>query len=339
MTNDDYLWDKTGERDPTVEKLEELLGRHAHRPRPLPETDPAPAPSFWRPRIVPIVFAAAAAIVLLLTLFPRGDGYRVSGVEGVEIVRVGDSLTTGKGELATIEIADIGDVRLDPDSRLSVERIGVKTHHLDLERGSLHATILAPARVFQIDTPAGRAVDLGCEYSLRVTDGGDSYLSVYTGQVSFELDGRSIYVPAGASCVSLMDKGPGVPVFDDARPEFKKLVERVQFEASPKPDLVRKLCALTEEREEALSLFHLLVGAPLEIREIIFDRLASMFPLPAGAIAKDVLDEDPEVLDAWMEVMMPHWQTAAVGVKGDPGGKRSKFDQLKEKTEALQKKQ
>ena len=42
---DDYLWDKSGEPDPEVAKLERTLGALGHRddtPLDLPETIPAP---------------------------------------------------------------------------------------------------------------------------------------------------------------------------------------------------------------------------------------------------------------------------------------------------------
>ena len=33
--NDDYLWDKTGEPDPQIQQLEEILGALRYQPRPL----------------------------------------------------------------------------------------------------------------------------------------------------------------------------------------------------------------------------------------------------------------------------------------------------------------
>ena len=34
--NDDYLWDKTGQPDPQIQQLEEILGTLRYQPRPLP---------------------------------------------------------------------------------------------------------------------------------------------------------------------------------------------------------------------------------------------------------------------------------------------------------------
>lgn len=60
----DYLWDKTGEADPEVERLEGLLGGFAHRPGrlELPPEAAAPARAGRSPRLV--WYAAAAALLL-----------------------------------------------------------------------------------------------------------------------------------------------------------------------------------------------------------------------------------------------------------------------------------
>jgi hypothetical protein len=71
----DYLWDKTGEADPEVERLEGLLGGFAHRPGrvELPPEVAAPTRTS-RPRLAR--YAAAAALLLaalagaLVTLRP-----------------------------------------------------------------------------------------------------------------------------------------------------------------------------------------------------------------------------------------------------------------------------
>ena len=66
----DYLWDRTGEGDAEVERLEGLLGTFAHRPRPLelpagaaPDVRHAGARRFYAP-----AWLAAAAALLLACL-------------------------------------------------------------------------------------------------------------------------------------------------------------------------------------------------------------------------------------------------------------------------------
>lgn len=73
----DYLWDKTGGADPEVERLEELLGSLAHRPRPL-ELPPGAAAGRRR-RALDFARPAAAAALLLAVLAGALVAYRQAG--------------------------------------------------------------------------------------------------------------------------------------------------------------------------------------------------------------------------------------------------------------------
>lgn len=65
----DYLWDKSGEADATVDRLEKLLAERRHEPEPLrlPPAISPPAPRVRNPRYAyPQVAALAAAVVLAI---------------------------------------------------------------------------------------------------------------------------------------------------------------------------------------------------------------------------------------------------------------------------------
>jgi hypothetical protein len=56
--NDDYLWDKSGEPDPQIQQLEEILGTLRYQPRPLN------LPS--RRNYIPLLAIAATVVMALL---------------------------------------------------------------------------------------------------------------------------------------------------------------------------------------------------------------------------------------------------------------------------------
>lgn len=70
----DYLWDKTGEPDPEIQQLEEILGTLRHQPRPLEIPDDLqtnPRQGFFSgfaPRLVPRLAIAATIVIVLLGL-------------------------------------------------------------------------------------------------------------------------------------------------------------------------------------------------------------------------------------------------------------------------------
>jgi hypothetical protein len=62
--NEDYLWDKTGEPDPEIQQLEEILGTLRYQPRPLELPDDLPAPRRWN--YFPVLAIAASLLLALL---------------------------------------------------------------------------------------------------------------------------------------------------------------------------------------------------------------------------------------------------------------------------------
>jgi len=70
--NDDYLWDKTGQPDPEIQQLEEILGTLRFQPRPLALPQDLRVPR--RHRYVPLL---AIAATLLLALLAAGIWMRV----------------------------------------------------------------------------------------------------------------------------------------------------------------------------------------------------------------------------------------------------------------------
>jgi hypothetical protein len=70
--NDDYLWDKTGQPDPEIQQLEEILGTLRYQPKPLALPDDLVVPQ--RRNYIPLLAIAAS---LLLALLAGGIWLRV----------------------------------------------------------------------------------------------------------------------------------------------------------------------------------------------------------------------------------------------------------------------
>ena len=62
--NDDYLWDKTGEPDPQVQELEEILGTLRYQPKPLQIPDELQVPQ--RRNYFPWLAIAAGVLLAIL---------------------------------------------------------------------------------------------------------------------------------------------------------------------------------------------------------------------------------------------------------------------------------
>ena len=99
--------------------------------------------------------------------------------------RIGQMIETGRSA-ARLQSEFIGEVRVDPSSRLQILQNTKHEQRLALEHGTIHAFIWAPPRQFVVDTPAATTIDLGCKYTLHVAHDGTGSLHVEMGWVAFQ---------------------------------------------------------------------------------------------------------------------------------------------------------
>ncbi|MCA1815723.1 MAG: FecR domain-containing protein [Acidobacteria bacterium] len=196
-----------------------------------------------------------------------GGAWDVSAVAGAPTVgqsrvekrgrlTVGEWLETDARSRAVLRVADIGEVEIDPGTRLRLVETGQTEHRIELEHGRVSARVAAPPRVFFVDTPSAVAADLGCAYTLEVDGAGRGLLQVTSGWVALEAKGRESKVPAGASCATQPGAPPGTPYFGDATPAFVVALSRFDFAQGGDEALS---VVLEEARaRDTLTLWHLL---------------------------------------------------------------------------------
>ena len=317
--SDDYLWDGSGPPDPDVQRLEALLGRLrtplADRPAPrLPRP-----PVRWRTlRYLGPALAAAAAMLLMIgvTLRTRSvASWEVANLAGQPRVEsstlagsgritVGQTLVTDGRSQARMTVATIGQVTIDTNTRVRLVATRDGHHRLALEHGTLRAVINAPPGQFIVNTPSATATDLGCAYTLHVDEDGAGYLSVTSGWVALDLNGRESLVPVGASCRTDAQRGPGTPSYDDADPEMRRALDDFDNarDAAARSAALRVVLAHTGPGD-AMTLWHLISRVEPPDRRAIVDALADLLPMPPGVTRDAVLRLDRSALDQWWNAL------------------------------------
>jgi hypothetical protein len=287
--SDQYLWNREGEPDDEIVRLEKLLKPLQYTATAVPRRRNPPD---WR-------WLAAAAVVLLslgvIPLMwkraPLSDWQLANGSR----LRAGQLVETGASKSDAIESQSTGRVDIDPRSRLRLIASAENQQRFELQRGTIHALIWAPPGRFVVDTPSAKTTDLGCRYTLHVEPDGTGLLSVETGWVAFELNNRESFIPAGAACVTRPKLGPGTPWFSDAPESLKKALDA--FDRTP--DNASLSAALRSARKrDALTVWHLMVRTQGTDRGEVFDRLAGLVTLPVNISREAVLRGDAEALDA-----------------------------------------
>ncbi len=330
---DNYLWDGSGEPDREIQKLETALGRFRHQGTApeFPEIARADRATM-RPRIFSarfsLRFAAAAAIVVAIAAFsflrrdsnpatrPGWDVERTAGTPRVGWTTIGKNGKTGKlgvGQTlvtdgqsrATSSVSEIGEVRIEPNTRLRVVAKAQGNNRLSLERGTIHAAIWAPPGDFVVDTPSAVAVDLGCAYTLQVDDSGAGLLRTTLGWVGFKLNNHEAFIPAGAVCATRPKIGPGAPYFEDASDSFRASLYKFDFEALTAEQRAAELGLILKESRarDAFTIWHLLARVSDADRSRVYDRFVSLVPAPAGVTRDGILRLDQTMLDLWWNAL------------------------------------
>lgn len=327
----DYLWDGSGEPDPELQRIEKSLAQFRHRGEtpdfPAANFLPSKPPHFsffasgWTPR-----FAAATVLLLALTVSglllrlapvelsnaPAWDVARLSGAPRVgnfslasdsskAQLRVGQLMVTDNSSRASLNVAAVGEIYVDPDSRVRLVESGSNRSRLALELGTIHAAIWAPPGEFVVDTPSASAVDLGCAYTLHVNEDGSGTLRTTLGWVGFHKDGHDSFIPAGAMCTTRPVQGPGTPYFEDASEQLRGALHAFDFESLSAADRQQALRMILAQarRRDAFTLWHLLFRVNDEERPLLYDRLASLMPPPAGVTREGTLALNSSIMDAW----------------------------------------
>jgi anti-sigma factor RsiW len=220
-------------------------------------------------------------------------------------IGAGEWIETDAASRAVIKVGRIGTLAVAPKTRLRVIAEQPGEHRVALARGEIHANISAPPKLFFVDTASGTAVDLGCEYTLKSDEEGAGLLQVTRGWVSFQWKGLESLVPAGANCRTYPRAGPGVPYFDDAPDDLKRALENLERERSDSSPLDAVLAAARVR--DTLTLWHLLWRVDLPDRARIYDRIATLTPVPAGVLREAVLNLDADTLTRWKDELAWTW--------------------------------
>jgi FecR protein/Putative zinc-finger len=231
---------------------------------------------------------------------------RVNGrVRKVGSLAVGETLETDASSRMKINVGEIGEVEVAPNTRIKLLQAHPTEHRLELERGQMSALISAPPRLFFVNTPSAEAIDLGCAYTMQVDDSGAGLLHVTLGEVELVRDGREVYVPRYGMCRTRKGIGPGTPYFEDAPDALVSALDRFDFENGGDEALAEVL--KKARPRDTFTLWQLLSEVDGERRSRVMERMIELVGLPKGVTREGTMRLDPKSLDAWKDEMDTVW--------------------------------
>ncbi len=257
---EDYLWDRSGEPGAEEKALEDHLGKYRHIKKPLQHVKPAR----W-------FYAVAAALTLgcLLTwrIWPDADSDWTMNGKLVAMNRV-----VSLSEKTEVEVGKIGRVRFEAGSRFRILASSSERELMELLEGKFDAFIIADPYVFQVQTPPAKLDDLGCAYEVSVDRSGNGKVAVTSGWVRVNAQKQDSLVRQGYEVDMVKGQAPSIPrrTLIASTNDPLQLLHRLWRESNP------------QKRVEA------------------FDRLALLYPPPAGVTRDRALRGDSRIVsDYW----------------------------------------
>ena len=346
----DYLWDRSGEPDPEIQKLESLLGKFRHD-SPAPVFPAMVSERRWAffprglrlfPALATSAVAVAAIVAVTFLVYrtkstpstlagwdisevqgaPRIGQKTLSANQGTSRLGIGQMLETDSQSRVSLQADDTGKIQVDPSTRLRLLSMGSGLKRIALDRGTIHAYIWAPPGQFVVNTPSAVTVDLGCAYTLQVDDSGAGMVRTSLGWVGFKLNGHESFIPAGAACATRPKVGPGTPYFEDSSEEFRAALTRFDFEDTTPQQRAHDIAIVLSEarKDDSLTLWHLLARVDDQQRVVVYARLSQLVPPPATVTKEGILRLDQPMLDLWWNQLgfddisvWRHWERSWAG--------------------------
>ena len=231
---------------------------------------------------------------------------RDRGLSSARALRPGDWVRTDAASRVRVSAPEVGRVDVGPESEVRLLLTATDEHRIEMACGELSAFIWAPPRLFFVETPAGVAEDLGCQYDLVVDRSGNGTLSVGLGFVSFERDGLQVIVPQGARCDLRAGIGPGTPHALQASALLRRALERLDGGAADASDALATILTASTA-VDAVTLWHLLPRVETTERRQVVDKLASLVAPPANVTREGIMGLDTHMLDGWWAAIYPSW--------------------------------
>jgi len=324
--NEQYLWDRTGEPDPEIVQLEQTLAtlRMAEREpnflAQLAQTQKVVvvAKKRWRGWALSTGLATSVVAIVLWMLFSphlqpgiwearkaTGSPELAGKVFTGGRIEPGAWLATNSNSSLRLRTT-IGELDVQPGTELGLVESRAQRQRFVMHYGTIHARISALPGVFVVDTPAARAIDLGCEYTLKVDRDGTGELAVSAGWVQLQHSWRQSLVPAGTKAKIAADGTLTPAFFPDSTPAFQQAVVKFSFEKSLDPEMRKRTfeTILHEARKrDSFTLLNFFSRTEGEERVQLFDRLNEFVPAPAGITRETVRNWQMISTDAWWPVV------------------------------------
>jgi hypothetical protein len=219
----------------------------------------------------------------------------------IDSIKIGEWLITDDSSKALLLVANIGEIIVNPSTKLKILKSDSSEHRIMLDYGTINANINAEPRSFVVNTKSVEAIDLGCAYTLSVDHKGNGLLYVKSGMVELESKEGGSLVSAGNFCITKEGLGPGTPYSKDSSPEFRKAL--LDFDFNNLNDKSLQSILKNAKSSDVMTLLQVLPKVKDKNRATVFTKITTFVPPPRKIYTDSIPQLDMEDLNKWIEML------------------------------------
>ncbi len=243
--------------------------------------------------------------------------WKVTSVKGITIVasnvigtvdslKPGDWLETKDSSTAILEVPGMGNVTIEPNSKVQLLKSDSNEHRIALEYGTINADINSEPRTFFVDSKSATAIDLGCSYTYTVQQNGDGVLYVKEGMVALSSHGRESLVPAGKFCLAKTGIGPGTPFRENTSAAFKEALFKYDFGEGGEKEVETIL--KNSKKSDVVTLMNLLPRVDDQHKTRVYTVITNYTPAPQGHPKDSIPRFNSKELNEWIQQFQKEWK-------------------------------
>ena len=211
-------------------------------------------------------------------------------------IKSGEWLETNSFSRARLNVGSIGEIDVQPNSRIKLIGSHKDEYRILLNEGKIHAVIWSSPGIFTVETPFATIVDLGCIYSLEIEKDGSGTLKVISGYVELKSGDTKSLIPAEAMCRTGKTFGTATPFFNDATTEFKNALN--DFDLNKDRSSALPVLLKESRKKDALTLWNILGKVNESEKEKTYKRITELVNIPTNITFQGIMNGDKEMMSA-----------------------------------------
>ncbi|HEX2788527.1 MAG TPA: hypothetical protein VHP32_11570 [Ignavibacteria bacterium] len=239
-------------------------------------------------------------------------------IASFDSLKAGDWIETDDSSKAIITIAGLGEITVEPKSKVKILNSEKGEHKVLLEYGTINTNFSQKSEKFSIETKNSIAWDnnpKGTAYTFSVDNKGDGMILVKDGSVLLESRGKESVVPAGKICLVQASVGPGTPFSVNASAEFRNALYTYDFEPGNTNAIYNVIN--TANNSDMISLINLIPRVNDDMKEQIYSKVSGVVAPPTYIIKDSLRYFDCEKLGEWIEKCQEQvWQNVEKNLEG-----------------------